>query len=171
MYQSALRRFSEFCSLYNVLTQFTVSEAFLCYYTVYIIPSNGQTISSDNQLVAIRHMQITMGLPEFWGFSTMPCLWLVQSGINQTNTTQASTKVRLPITPAILHSLKEHWSPQRTNRDIIMMWVAVFLCFFGFFWSGKITVPTEKLFDPTKHLAWETLPLTTQRTLSHSKCA
>jgi len=35
-----------------------------------------------------------------------------------------------------------------------MMWAAATLCFFGFFRSGEITVPTEKSFDPTKHLTW-----------------
>ena len=35
--------------------------------------------------------------------------------------------------------------------DIIMMWAAATLCFFC---SGEITVPTEKSFDHTKHLAW-----------------
>ena len=35
-----------------------------------------------------------------------------------------------------------------------MMWVAATLCFFGFFRSGEITVPTEKSFDHTKNLAW-----------------
>ena len=35
-----------------------------------------------------------------------------------------------------------------------MIWAATTLCFFGFFHSGEITVPTEKTFDSTKHLAW-----------------
>ena len=121
---------------------------------LHIIPRNSKAISSDNQvyLSAIRHMQITMGLLEPREFSLMPQLRLVKSGINRTHTTQVSTKVRLPITPAILRSLKEHWLPQQTNMDIIMMWAAATLCFFGF--SGEITVPTEKSFDHTKHLAW-----------------
>ena len=35
-----------------------------------------------------------------------------------------------------------------------MIWAAATLCFFSFFRSGKITVPIEKAFDSTKHLAW-----------------
>jgi len=35
-----------------------------------------------------------------------------------------------------------------------MTWAAATLCFFGFFHSGEITVPPEKAFDSTKHLAW-----------------
>jgi len=62
--------------------------------------------------------------------------------------------VRLSITPTILCNLKEHWSPQWTNRDIIMIWAAATHCFFGFFHSGEITVPTENGFEHSKHLAW-----------------
>jgi len=40
------------------------------------------------------------------------------------------------------------------TRDIIIMWAAASLYFFGFFRSGEITVPTEKSFNPTKYLAW-----------------
>jgi len=58
-------------------------------------------------------------------------------------------KVRLSITPTILLSLKEHWSSQRANKDIILIWADATLCFFGFFQSGEITVPTEKAFDST----------------------
>ena len=97
-----------------------------------------------------------MGLPEPREFSSLPRLRLVQAGIQRTHAAhpQISTKVRLPITPTILLQLKEHWSPHRTNNDILMIWAAATLCFFGFFRSGEITIPTEGGFDCTKHLAW-----------------
>ena len=101
-YQSAIRRFSEFCSLYNVLTPFPVSEAHLCNYASFLAIQKLSPQTIKVYLAAIRHMQITMGLPEPREFSLMPQLWLVQSGINRIHNTQASTKVRLPITPAIL---------------------------------------------------------------------
>jgi len=50
--------------------------------------------------------------------------------------------------------LKEHWSPQRTDADILMLWSAATLCVFGFFRSGEITVPSLTSFDTSKHLAW-----------------
>jgi len=69
-----------------------------------------------------------MGLPEPREFSSMPHLHLVQLRIQHTHANQISPKVRLPITPAILTKLKEHWSPQQTSRDIVMVWAA--LCMF-----------------------------------------
>jgi len=35
-----------------------------------------------------------------------------------------------------------------------MMWAATSLCFFGFFRSGEITVPSLTSFDSSRHLAW-----------------
>ena len=153
-YQSALRRFAGFCSSYNVLTPFPVSESLLCYYASYLATDKLSPQTIKVYLAAIRHMQITIGLPEPREFLSLPRLRLVQAGIQRTHATQASTKVRLPITPSILRSLKEHWSPQRTDEDILMIWAAATLCFFGFFRSGEITIPTEKAFNNTKHLAW-----------------
>ena len=62
-------------------------------------------------MAAIRHMQITMGLPEPREYSSMPRLCLVQSGIQRAHASKQTTKIRLPITPEILLRLKEHWTP------------------------------------------------------------
>ena len=121
-YQSALNRFANFCSLYNILTPFPVSESLLCYFSTHLA---GQKLSPQTlkvYLSAVRHMQITLGLPEPREFSSMPRLRLVQSGIQRTYATQQTvTKVRLPITPAILLKLKEHWTPRKSDTDILML--------------------------------------------------
>ena len=105
-------------------------------------------------MAAIRHMQITMGLPEPWEYSSMPRLRLVQSGIQRAHASKQTTKIWLPITPAILIKLKKHWTPRKSDPDIIMLWAAAVLCFFGFFRAGEITIPTVSGFDHSKHLAW-----------------
>ena len=35
-----------------------------------------------------------------------------------------------------------------------MLWAAATMCFFGFFHSGELTVPSMSSFDSTRHLAW-----------------
>ena len=88
-------------------------------------------------------MQILIGLPEPKEFSSMPRLRLVQSGIQRSHAAKVKdpTKIRLPITPTILLKIKEYWSPQCANPDIVMLWAAAILCFFGFFRVEEITVP------------------------------
>ena len=63
-YQSALRKFACFCSLYDVLTPFPVSEQLLCYFATYLACQQLSPQTVKVYLAAICHMQITMGLPE-----------------------------------------------------------------------------------------------------------
>jgi len=84
----------------------------------------------------------------------MAHLRLVQSGIQRLYRSNQATKVRLPITTAILTNIKKHWTPQQTDPDIIMLWAAAAICFFGFFRAGEITIPTLSFFDSPRHLAW-----------------
>ena len=101
-------------------------------------------------------MQITIGLQDPKEFSSMPRLKLVQSGIQRYTSEQqtGTVKIRLPITPAILHRIRDYWLPRSADPDIKMLWAAMTICFFGFFRSGEITVPSINSFNPSVHLAW-----------------
>ena len=131
-YQPALQRFSHFYTLYNVLTPFPVSESLLCYFTVHSSRDKLAPQTIKVYLAAIRHMQITMGLPETQEFSSMPRLHLLQTDIQRVHSSnlELKVKIRLPITPAMLHRIKEHWTPYNNDSDIIMLWVAATICFF-----------------------------------------
>ena len=155
-YQSALRKFAEFCSLYSIITPFPVSESILCYFSSYLACKTLSPQTIKTYLAGIRHMQITLGLPEPRAFSSLPRLRLVQSGIQRTHAQQSSSpaKIRLPITPAILRKIQEQWSAKSSDLDILMLWAAAVLCFFGFFRAGEITVPSQNSFDSKRHLSW-----------------
>ena len=111
-YQSALKRFATFCSSYNVLIPFPVAVNLLCYFATYLACDNVFPQSIKVYLSVIRHMQITMGLPEPRQFSSMARLRLVQAGIQRTHASKQVTKVQLPITTSILTSIKTHWTQQ-----------------------------------------------------------
>ena len=101
-------------------------------------------------------MQITLGLPEPREFSSLPRLRLVQSGIKREYSQHSplSDRVRLPITPTILKRIRMHWSERSSDRDIIMLWAAAVLCFFGFFRAGELTLSAQNAYDSNKHLSW-----------------
>ena len=155
-YKSALRKFSEFCELYSIMTPFPVSEAILCYYASHLSSQNLAPQTIKTYLAGIRHMQITLGLPEPKEYSSLPRLRLIQMGIKRVHShkTPIATKVRLPITPAILHQIHTRWSQRAKDPDIKMLWAAATMCFFGFFRSGEITIPNAKSYKQEAHLSW-----------------
>ena len=64
-----------------------------------------------------------------------------------------STRCRLPVTPAVLRSLRSSWEASPNRLDATMLWAAACMCFFGFLRSGEVVVPSESSFDPAAHLA------------------
>ena len=153
-YQSALHRFAQFCSMYSILTPFPVSESLLCYFATHLPCQQLSPQTVKVYMAAIRYMQITKGLPEPREYSSMPRLRLVQSGIQRAHASKQAAKIRLPITPVILMRLKEHWTPRKSEPDIVMLWAAKVLYFFGFFRADEITISTISGFEDSKHLAW-----------------
>ena len=65
-----------------------------------------------------------------------------------------AARIRLPITFSILSGIKKVWEDTGVDHDRLLMWAAATVCFFGFFCSGEITVPSAAAFDPTIHLSW-----------------
>ena len=153
-YQSALRRFHSFCSQFNIVSPFPVSEDILCYFSTYLATQHVSPRSIKTYLAGIRHTQVTLGLPEPKAFSSLPRLRLVQAGIQRTHAEQASHpgRIRLPITPAILRMMKSTLEPRARDPDNVMIWAAIVLCFFGFFRAGEITIPKADGF--TLGLIW-----------------
>lgn len=150
-----MRRFGAFCTVYDILSPFPVLEALLCFFST-AMASEGLTPQTiKTYLAAIRYMQITLGLPEPQEFSSLPRLRLVQAGIKRPHSQRVplGSKVRLPITPAILHRIRVQWLSRAREHDIIMLWAAACLCFFRFFRSGEITIPSLGAFDPRVHLS------------------
>ena len=98
-------------------------------------------------------MQITIGMPDPKEFTQ---LRLAQSGIQRHVAERGtiSSKIWFPITPSIRLKLQDHWRTRSldVNDDIKMAWAAATICFFGFFRSGQITVPSIKAIDSATHL-------------------
>ena len=85
----------------------------------------------------------------------MPILEYVLKGIKREQAKQnpQSTHARLPITPAILRSLRSELDKEPSKWNNIMLWAACCTCFFGFLRSGEITVPSQKDYNSTAHLS------------------
>ena len=82
----------------------------------------------------------------------MPQLELVLQGINR-ELAGRPAKSRLPITPAILRSIRAGWDHSK-EWDHMILWAAMCLCFFDFLHAGEAVAPDNSEFDPTQHLTY-----------------
>lgn len=83
----------------------------------------------------------------------MPRLELVVRGVKRSQARRGeSKKVRCPISIEILKKLCQAWQG-KASAEAEMLWAAASLCFFGFFRSGELTVPSVAGYDAASHLS------------------
>ena len=120
---------SQFCYIYSVTNPLPVSQSPLCSYISYLAKSGLAYASTRTYLSAVRHLQISVGLPVSY-LAHMPKLSLVERGIRRSKSLQAE-RTRLPMTPGILRQLRALWSAKATDFDHIMLWAACCTAFFS----------------------------------------
>ena len=110
-YQSATRRFHNFCTKYNVWNPFPVSESLLCSFVAFLADDGLAPQTCKSYLAAVRNMQLSLGLPDPRDQSSLPVLKRVQAGISRTRMLRgAQARIRLPITINILEKICVHLS-------------------------------------------------------------
>lgn len=158
-----------------VIAPFLVTELLLCHFVASLAKEGLAPNTLKTYLAGIRHAQVMRGLPEPAQMGPMPRLKLLQTGVTRERTTSGlPVRIRLPITLPILRDILRVWV---LPPYLAMLRAAVSICFFGFFCSGEITVPSVLAFDSHIHLAWgdvavsDTVPPSVVRVhLKRSKC-
>ena len=154
VYNSAQERFKRFCRAANC-RPIPTSEQLLCRFVTYLAKDGVSFSTIKCYLAAVRHWHIAEGLGDP-GICQMPLLEQVTKGIKrvQARAIPAARTPRLPITPALLRKMKVVWQADSDRVDKEMLWAACTLCFFGFFRSGEIVIPTAGSFDAGAHLTF-----------------
>ena len=83
-------------------------------------------------MAGVRHLHIQEGLSHPF-LLVLPRLHYVLRGVKRSQGGDgASGRQRLPITPHLLRQIKAAWEDWATDPDIVMLWAACCLAFFGF---------------------------------------
>ena len=138
-YDSAARRFNEFCMHFNVGNRFPVNKNLLIYFAMYLAQRGLKEQSVKTYLAAVRDLQLTMGLPDPCDSSPLPQLRFVLEGMRRMQAESGGfvPRTSLPITPLILRRIRDLWNSRPMRADYVMPWAAVTLCFLDSFVRDK----------------------------------
>ena len=145
-YSSAQRRYQQFCVRFS-LRPLPATEQVLILFVAELAQSVCHaTIRS--YLSAVRNLHITAGHPDPLAGSIR--LELVLRGVRRVKARPGKTK--LPVTPLILHRIREVLLGGCEKEDARMLWAACCLAFFCFMRVAEFTVRNAGEFDSQVHL-------------------
>ena len=153
-YDSASKRFHTFCTLYNIMSPFPVTEHLLCCFAAHLVDEGLSPQTVKAYLAGVRNMQLSLGLPDPRDQSSLPLLRRVQAGISRVRLQQgASAQIRLPVTPALLRRIRDHLDAT-SHPERLVLWAVACTAFFGFFRLGELLLDAQTVFNPAIHIAW-----------------
>ena len=112
-----MKRFHKFCTVYNVIDPFPLTEHTLCFFVSYLAEQGLAPQTGKAYLAALRNAQISLGLQG----SVLPSL--PQAGISRTRLQRgnASPRVRLPVKAHTLRRIRGVLFAS-ADRDRFVLW-------------------------------------------------
>ena len=140
-YNYAMQSFQTFCNYYD-LNPRPPSEQTLILYGTHVASYSSHS-NVKLHMAAIKHFTITAG--HYLDFKNFHRLYLLLKGIKRAHGKRYSLPKRQPITPSLLHLIKQNlFNSSRAYEDKLMLWAALTTAFFGFLRVSEYTSTHKK---------------------------
>ena len=129
-------------------------ESTLCHFAATLATEGLRHRTIKSYMAGVHHHHISEGQGDPFS-AGLHRLHYVLRGVKRAEGMAGVTKrERRPITPDLLRKIKGVWDPQAHKADVVMLWAACCLAYFGFMRIGEQTVPTDNGYNASCHLSW-----------------
>ena len=172
-YGAAMKQFFTFCTHFNILCPFPVTEHLLCCFAAFLVDRGLAPQTVKGYLAAVRNMQVSLGLPDPSDQSSLPMLKRVQAGIQRIRSMAGPSRTRLPITASVLERIRGQLESSNHHHEELLRAVAC-TAFFGFFRLGELCPATVSKVHPAASIMWGDVTVDSRENptmvMKHFKC-
>ena len=135
-------------------TPVPADEDTLCHFAATLAVEGLRHRTIKSYMAGVRHLHISEGHGDPFSAGLHRLHYVLRGVKRAEGMSGVAKRERRPITPDLLHKIKVVWDPRAHEDDVVMLWAACCLAYFGFMRVGELTVPSDDGYDASCHLSW-----------------